>query len=118
AQHVVNGDHEPAQDGADEHAGGDDDAQRIAAVGARTGGAGHGQDAHDEGERGHEDRPQPLARGFLGRVNDAQALLLHELDAELDNQDRVLGFQADQHDQPDLAEDVQRQIEDPEANDG
>ena len=40
-----------------------------------------------------------------------------QLDAELDDQDRVLRLQADQHHQADLAEDVQRHVVDPEADD-
>ena len=62
-------------------------------------------DAEDEGERGHQDRPQPqparLQRGLAPR-QARLALLL----GELDDQDGVLAGQADQHHEADLREDV------------
>ena len=64
-----------------------------------------GDDAEDEGERGHQDRPQPQPRR-LDRRLDAVAALVLELLGELDDQDRVLGRQPDQHDEADLREDV------------
>ena len=55
-----------------------------------------------------------------GALADSRMLIpcfSHDLDAELDDQDRVLGLQADQHDQADLPEDVQRHVVEPEADD-
>ena len=46
-------------------------------------------DAQDEGERGHQDRPQPDARRLDRGVRDRQAALAKLL-GELDDQDRVL----------------------------
>ena len=43
-------------------------------------------------------------------------MLLHQLDAELDDQDRVLRLQADEHHQADLAEDVERHVVEPEPD--
>ena len=54
--------------------------------------------------------------GLLGRIDDAHPVLLLKLDAELDDQDRVLRLQADQHHQADLAEDVQRHVVEPQAD--
>ena len=49
--------------------------------------------------------PQPDAAGLDRGVEDRQAALAQLL-GELDDQDRVLGREADQHDEADLAEDV------------
>ena len=64
-----------------------------------------GDDAEDEGERRHQDRAQPQPRRLDRRVPAVAALLL-ELLRELDDQDGVLGGEADQHDEADLGEDV------------
>src|SRR4029077_16496192 len=70
-----------------------------------------GRDAEDEGEEAHEDGPQPDARR-LDRRLDRRAAAGAELLGELDDQDRVLGRQADQHHQADLAVDVVLQAAD------
>ena len=62
-------------------------------------------DAEDEGERRHQNRPQPDARGFDRRVGDRHAARAQLL-GELDDQNAVLRRQADQHHQADLAVDV------------
>ena len=49
--------------------------------------------------------PQPDPAGFHRRLDDRQAPLAQLL-RELDDQDRVLGGEPDQHDEPDLAEHV------------
>ena len=64
-----------------------------------------GTHAEDEGEGGHQDRPQPRARRLDGGLEAVGALLLG-LAGELDDQDGVLGGQADQHDEADLRQDV------------
>src|SRR2546422_8505482 len=48
------------------------------------------RDTQDKRERGHEDRPQPLAAGLEGRVAN-RAPLGAQLVRELDDQDCVLG---------------------------
>ncbi len=63
------------------------------------------QHAEDERERRHQNRPQPDPRRLDRRVDDRLALLAQLL-GELDNQDRVLRRQADQHDESYLAEHV------------
>ena len=64
-----------------------------------------GIDAEDEGERRHQDRAQPQPRGFdRGRAAIASPVL--ELLGELDDQDRVLRREPDQHDEADLREDI------------
>ena len=65
-----------------------------------------GRDAEDEGEGGHQDRPQPGAAGLRGGLVPLEAVLQLALAGELDDQDGVLGRQADQHDQADLGQDV------------
>ena len=52
--------------------------------------------------RGHQDRPQAGHGRLLHRLELGLALLL-QLVGELDDQDAVLGDQADQGHQPDLA---------------
>ena len=59
-------------------------------------------DAEDECERRHQNRPQPDARRFDRGVHDRQPLL-PQLLGELDDQDRVLRREANQHHQTDLA---------------
>ena len=115
AEDVINRNHEPTQDRADQHAEDDDDPERVAAAGPCPGGPRHRQNPNDEGEGRHQDRPQPLPRRFLGGLEDPRPLLPQVL-GKLDDQDRVLGLQADQHHQADLAEDVERHVVDPEAD--
>ena len=71
--------------------------------------------AENEGEGGHEDGPQPRARGLDHRFQPALALVFQLL-GELHHQDRVLGSQADQHHKADLGEDVVVQIDHPQAD--
>jgi hypothetical protein len=53
----------------------------------------------------HEDGPEARDRG-LTRGCDEVLALLAELVGELDDEDRILGHEADQHDESDLAEQV------------
>ncbi len=117
AEDVVDRDDEPAEDRADGDPEGDHHAERVPAIRPGPGGAGHRQDAHNEGEGRHQDRPQALPRGRLRRLDDAHPLLLAHLHAELDDEDRVLGLQPDEHDEPDLPEDVQRHVVEPQPHD-
>ena len=83
-----------------EHGRGDHAAHHPGADGLPTGGSGaagnHQRDhAEDEGEAGHEDGPQTLARRLKGRLADlldTVAIVMRlVLDREFDNQDRILG---------------------------
>ena len=62
-------------------------------------------DAHDEGQRRHEDGTQTDAGRFHRGVKNGHAALA-ELLGEFDDQDGVLGGEADEHDESDLAVDV------------
>ena len=64
-----------------------------------------GSDAEDEGQRGHQDRAQPLVRGADGRFDQVHAVLEIFL-GELDDQNRVLGRETDGGEQADLEKDV------------
>jgi nitric oxide reductase activation protein len=64
-------------------------------------GDGQRQHAQHEGHRGHDDRAEAQVRGFQRRLDHALALRLQVL-GELDDQDGVLGRQADDGDQAHL----------------
>ena len=70
--------------------------------------------AHDGAERRHDHRPQANPRRLDDRVLELHALVAHLVD-ELDDQHAVLRRDADEHDDADLAVDVQRHARDPEA---
>ena len=95
-----------AEDGDAEHAEDHRGAQRLAHLRARPDRDGQRDHAEDEGEAGHQDRPQARAGGLDGGLEPVHALLLLRLLGELDDQDGVLGGERDQHDQPDLGQDV------------
>ena len=61
--------------------------------------------AENEGEGSHDDRPQPQMAGFQGGLAPRRARLALPL-GELDDQNRILAGQADEHDKADLREDV------------
>ena len=65
-------------------------------------------DAEDEGERGHHHGAKPHPRPEHRGLPDVHALLAPVL-GELDDQDAVLGGHRDQHDEPDLGVEVERQ---------
>ena len=60
------------------------------------------QHAEDERQRGHQDRPEPDARRLERGIDDREPFAAQLL-GELDDQDRVLRGQADEHDEADLA---------------
>ena len=64
------------------------------------------QYAEDERERRHEDGPQSKAGGFHGRFQDSTSLAAKP-DREFDDEDRVLRRQPEEHQQSDLAVDVE-----------
>ena len=96
---------EDAEERHAEHAAEDRRAQRPAHLGAGPLGEHQRHDAEDEGERGHQDRPQPQPARLQRRFAPRHARLLALL-GELDDQDGVLARQADQHHEADLREDV------------
>src|SRR4051812_48385302 len=87
------------------HAGKDGHADRLPQLGTRPGGDGKRNHAEREGERGHDDRAEPVVRGVDGGPHGILAFRL-PLTGELDDQDGVLGGKADQHDEADLGQDV------------
>ena len=115
--HEQQRDEEDRDAGGRQHSGDHRGAHDLAAVGAGAAGEPQRHAAEDEGEGGHEDRPQPQARAFERRVGEALALLVAVL-RELDDQDRVLGGEADEHDEADLAEDVERHAARQQAEEG
>ena len=104
-QHEEEGHEEDGQYGGTHHAADDAgaDGDTAAGTGARTGG--QRQHAEDKGQRGHEDGAQAQTRRFHHRLGEPLALLI-ELLGELDDQDGVLGREADCGQQPHLEVDV------------
>ena len=90
-----------ARIGRGQHAADHGGADRHPAVGAGAGCERKRQHAENEGEAGHQDRPQADSGGLDCRVDDARAFTLGAL-GKLDHQDRVLGRQSHGRDQPDL----------------
>src|SRR5206468_6257925 len=74
------------------------------------------QHAEDRRERGHENRTKPYLRRLYHGFGDLQTAGA-ELIRVLHDQDRVLGDEPDEHDQPDLREDVHALPEDEERDD-
>ena len=72
-----------------------------------------GNDAEDEGERGHQDRPQAKPRRLHRRFDDLEPFLAPPL-GEFDDQNRVLRGQTDQHDEADLGIDVDLHLPHPQ----
>jgi len=74
-------------------------------------------DAQDERQRGHQDRAEPrpcgMHRGFPG-----SAPLLFLLPRELDDQNRVLGSEANKHNEADLRKDIDRHTPHEQPRDG
>jgi hypothetical protein len=64
-----------------------------------------GREPKDEGERGHQDRPQAQTGALDRRLDQRLAALVFEL-GEFDDQDGVLGREPNEHDQADLGVDV------------
>ncbi len=89
-QHRKKHRHEDRRDeGCDDHA-----AEHARTHGLPSGGAGAGrhdqwQDAEDEGQRGHYDRPETQSSRLTGRLGGLFAVS-HALHGKLGDQDRVL----------------------------
>ncbi len=72
---------------------------------------------HDEGQRRHQDWAQPQTACLDHRLERRCAGEL-QLSRKLDDKDRVLGGEADKHDQPDLREDIVVPGRQPDASEG
>ena len=103
--HVEHGGEDQRQHGGRQHAADHGGAQRLPAGGAGTGGEHQRHRAEDEGQRRHQDRAQAQPGRLGGRRDDANPFLAPP-SGELDDQDGVLGSEADQHDEADLRVDV------------
>jgi len=88
-----------------DHAREDRGAERQPELGSSAGRPNQWHDTENEGERGHQDRPQAQPRGFHGGGPALTAPVL-ELLGELDDQDRILRRETNQHNEADLGEDV------------
>ena len=73
--------------------------------------------AQDERERGHEEGAPPHPDAFERGVDERHAPLVRDL-GELDDEDRVLGGEADHHEQADLREDVELEAAEPQRSQG
>src|SRR5258708_10502529 len=102
---VKDGRENEAEEGAAGHAEEDGGADRLPTCGAGAGGAYQGENAEDEGEGGHEYRPQSEAGGFDYSVDDSAAFFAVGL-CEFDDQDRVFCAQADDENEANLGIDV------------
>ena len=98
---------EQRRDRGEAEAADDDPAERAAGLGAGAAGQEQRQAAEHGGDHGHDHRAQADERGVADRLVHRLAGVA-ELVGELDDQDAVLRHQADQHDQADLAVDVER----------
>ena len=78
--------------------------RRALAPGA--GGEHQRKHAEDEGERGHQDRPEPNAGGLGRGIGDGHALEHPVFAGDLDDQDAVFRGQRDQQHQADLGIEV------------
>ena len=103
--HVEHRREDQPEDGDPDHAGEHRGAERLPQLGAGADRPDQRRDAEDEGERGHQDRPQPQARR-LDRRGEAIAAAILELLGEFHDQDGVLGGETDQHDEADLRQDI------------
>src|SRR3954469_6060648 len=87
---VEDGNESEAEQRRRQHAAEHGGADRLAAGRAGAGGDQQRNDAEDEGEGGHEDRPQPEACRFHGGVENSGSFAAATL-GEFDDQDGVLG---------------------------
>ncbi len=94
-----------AEESDAQHAAKDGLAQRMAHLGTGSKGEDQRQHAENECKRRHENGPQPELTRLQGCIADVHAFFLALL-GKLHDQDRVLAGQADQHDEPDLGEDI------------
>ena len=96
---------EDGEDGSGDHAADDAGSDGVLAPGTGAGGKGERHNAEDEGEGGHQDGPKALVGGVDGGFDEFHALLVVFL-GELDDENGVLGGEADGGEEADLEEDV------------
>ena len=96
---------EDAENRHAQHAAEDGRAERAAHFRAGAAADQQREDAQDEGEGGHYDRPQPQLAGGQRRLAAGKAFFSLPL-GELHDQDRILARQAQQDHEADLREDV------------
>src|SRR3954469_6598219 len=115
-EHVEERREDQAEEGDAKHPREHGDAHHVAHLRARATGENERHDAHDECERRHENRTQSDARR-LERGAQTIATLLLEIACKLYDEDGVLARETDEHEQPDLSEDVVVSTRDPHAGD-
>jgi hypothetical protein len=87
------------QQGRGDHAAHHTRAYSMATLRTCPGGNRQGQHTHNKSDGGHQDRTEAQTTGFQGRVYQAHAVVL-QLARKFDDQNRVLGRQTDNRDQP------------------
>src|SRR5262245_47382314 len=95
---IQNGNENDVEERGEEHPARHGFADRMPALLARSGRKYERHHPENERQRGHEDRPQPDTRRLDGRFDHRHAAAAQLL-GEFNDQDRVLGREADQHDQ-------------------
>src|SRR5215469_8639083 len=98
---VQNRDEEQVQHGGEQHATNNRGSDRVTANLSSAGCEVQRQDAEDKRERRHENGAQAKFGGFDRGFGDRSSLF-QQLLGELDNQNRVLRRESDQHHQSDL----------------
>src|SRR4029077_3111096 len=93
------------EDSGGQHAAKYGGADRLPAGGSSAGCKHQRYDAENEGEGSHEDRPQAQTRRHHCSFDNVETVLAPPL-GELHDEDRVLGGEADKHDEADLGIDV------------
>src|SRR5580704_9933419 len=108
---------EDRQYGGCEHAADHNRAQHLSRNSARPGGSPQRNAAKNEGERRHKDGAQTQPCASESGVDQSLAAVVFHL-GEFDNQNGVLGGQADQHDQSDLGINVVVKAPEVECDEG
>src|SRR5207245_1391210 len=99
-------DEETGDERVGQHPADHDGAEDPASNRAGTGGGPQRHAAQDERERGHEEGAPTHTDAFERGVDERHTTLVRDL-GELDDEDRVLGGEADHHQQADLRKDVE-----------
>ncbi len=114
-QHVHRRHDEQREQGADGQAGGDDQAHVETADRARSAGENQRHDAQHHGGSGHQNRTQTHACGVFDGFAFTSPFTL-QIVGELDDENAMLGDQADQRHQPDLGVDVEGGVADAQVD--
>src|SRR5262249_19087999 len=110
-------DEETGDERVGQHPADDDGAEDAASNRARTGGGPQRHAAQDESERRHEEGAPAHTDAFERGVDEWHPPFIRDL-GELDDEDRVLGGEANHHEQADLREDVELEAPEPERCEG